>query len=264
MMSTQAIPSEIDPLSLSDSWTGSRTCPECEMFTPNKKRNIITYQRPQSNTHSQQNNHHHNHRRQHHHQHHKSTSSHRSQSVPSSSSHSFLNTNPGASQHNHRQAFISAQTPISQVHYSSVMKAVSKIFSGETPAFPSYIPLTFGDGKGFTACVTFKLEDRTARGSERIYALLVTSDIEGEMFQHWKYTTVRSRLVSLANTIKSRNYTLTHRPAESSNANNNEIYLRRTSRTPENRGLTEILEDDEIFLKIHTWAVDLLKTIDAL
>ena len=167
---------------------------------------------------------------------------------------------------------ISTHYPSSQKRYSALTKLVMKSLSVETMSDLSK-PMFYGDAiNGYCINQIFKVEDLNARGGERKYSLMVISDNESELLMHWEiigiYFNVVIELiqkkVDKANQVKQ---------SESNNNSNcfgdgdlsankmfdNERYLRRSLIKP--KSLTELTNDNEIFVRIHLCVTEMLKDI---
>ncbi|ODV86175.1 hypothetical protein CANARDRAFT_27437 [[Candida] arabinofermentans NRRL YB-2248] len=155
-------------------------------------------------------------------------------------------------------SFLTTQFPTSQVRYSSLRQIIMKVFTVETNLDNSK-PVIFGDSNnGYSVALGFKLYDMTARGSERKYSIIVTSESEDELFA--RYIIVLKHLISIVDFIVTR---LSHIiESQSKSDNNNDIFLRRGSRIPKSKSLVEILKDGDFFVKMHKWACSLLLELD--
>lgn len=144
--------------------------------------------------------------------------------------------------------FISTQFPTSQARYSSLRHIIMRVFTIETSSDIDK-PLLFGDrNTGYSMTLLFKLYDKTARGSERKYALIVTSDKEEEIFQN--YSIILVNLTEIVKKISKRAVRNDERRARM-DANSNEIYLRRSTNVPKPKGLAIIMDDAYFFVRLH-------------
>lgn len=165
--------------------------------------------------------------------------------------------------------FISTHYPVSQKRYTSLMKLVMKSLSVETTSDLSK-PIFYGDIiNGYCINKVFKIKDVNARGGERKYSFMVISDSESELLSKWDIVSqYLNEFISLiqkqVNLVVEQS--LNKKEQEKNNSTNsnifvdNERYLRRSMNKP--RSLVELTNDAQIFVKIHLWAVELLKDID--
>lgn len=167
---------------------------------------------------------------------------------------------------------ISTHYPSSQKRYSALTKLVMKSPSVETMSDLSK-PMFYGDAiNGYCINQIFKVEDLNARGGERKYSLMVISDNESELLMRWEIVSIYfnvvieliQKKVAKANQVKQ---------SESNNSSNNfgdgdsstnkmfdnERYLRRSLIKP--KSLTELTNDNEIFVRIHLCVTEMLKDI---
>lgn len=158
--------------------------------------------------------------------------------------------------------FISTQFPSDRDIYSSLRQIIMRVFTVET-TIDITKPLMFGDSKqGYTLAVCFKLQDKTARGSERKYAILVTSDKEVDLLHN--YTFILANLMKMVDkiTTKAKEIAALSVPLNGEVMNNNDSYLRRSTNLPKAKSMVEILDDENLFCKIHLWAAFLLDKIE--
>ncbi|EGW30168.1 uncharacterized protein SPAPADRAFT_144237 [Spathaspora passalidarum NRRL Y-27907] len=152
--------------------------------------------------------------------------------------------------------FVSTHYPASQTRFTSLTKLVMKSLSVETTADLSK-PMFFGDVVyGYCINKIFKINDANARGSERKYSLMVISDVESDLLMNWDIITIYfNEIIDL---IQKRVDQVNQESKDPSGVLN-ERYLRRSLIKP--KSLVELTNDDEIFVKFHLWAVQLLKDI---
>lgn len=137
-----------------------------------------------------------------------------------------------------------------------------KSLSVETTAESSK-PMFYGDMiYGYCINRIFKVNDINARGSERKYSLMLISDSETDLLVNWDIIVIYFN--EIIDMIQQRVTNITEENNKrDSNANlgllGNEKYLRRSLIKP--KSLVELANDPEIFIKIHLWAVELLKDI---
>lgn len=118
-------------------------------------------------------------------------------------------------------------------------------------------PLFHGDvANGYCISKVFSVPDIHARGGERKYALLVACDSEPLLLSAWEIVWVYvTDIISLI----QRKVELHLEESRRSGADN-ERYLRRLKIVPKN--LVELTNDKDIFLKLHTCGVHLLRDIE--
>lgn len=144
-------------------------------------------------------------------------------------------------------------TQYSSVRFRQLNSIVRKCLSEESAVYDSR-PMYFGDtSRGYSLTQSFKLRDLEARGSERRYALLVTSTDENKLLQSWE--TITEHFSAIINYLIER-----RRDYEMKSATNNEIFLR--GKNIQSKSMTELLGDEEVFLKIHLWNARLLRTLE--
>ncbi|KAI5949616.1 hypothetical protein KGF54_005494 [Candida jiufengensis] len=156
---------------------------------------------------------------------------------------------------NETQEFISTQYPTSQKRYAALTKLVMKSLSIETNLDLTK-PNFFGDNiNGFCINKIFKIYDVNSRGLERKYGLMLISDNEIHLLQNWDIITLYFneyiyQLQLKINETNEKNYAKTEN-------SNNEKYLRRSMIRP--KSLIELTNDEQIFVKFHLWAIEVLK-----
>lgn len=150
--------------------------------------------------------------------------------------------------------YMSTKYPASQQIYTSLMKLVMKCLSVETTADPLK-PHFFGDtASGFCLAKVFSIRDVHARGGERKYALMVVSDSELAVIENWGVSAAyfAEMIAAMQNHVEKL-----HESTSSGGLVQNERYLRRSKNTP--RLLVGLTGDEQIFLKLHLMAVELLE-----
>lgn len=155
--------------------------------------------------------------------------------------------------------FISTQFPGNSEIYSSLRQTIVRIFTAETNADLSK-PLYFGNSKnGYSLALIFSLVDKTARGSERKYSIIITSDREADLFKNYTFilTNLKEMVKSILINARNRQSIL-----ESSDLHNTDIYLRRSAGLPKAKSILEILQDEKFFIKFHVWASYLLDVLE--
>ncbi|KAH3668889.1 hypothetical protein OGAPHI_002644 [Ogataea philodendri] len=159
--------------------------------------------------------------------------------------------------HSDNKVYVSTQHPSLQARYAAMRQIIMKIFTIETN-YDMSKPLSFGNSKhGYSVGLSFKLRDDTARGSERRYSLIFTSESEQALFS--RHSAILDQLNAMVEYVTARSAAIIEDRRRSDN--NNESYLRRSSRMPKNRSLIELLQDEELFIKLHLWAASLLEQL---
>lgn len=156
--------------------------------------------------------------------------------------------------------FISTQFPTNTEIYSSLRQTIVRVFTAETNADLSK-PLMFGNSKhGYSIALIFSLVDKTARGSERKYAIIVTSNWEIDLFNN--YTFILTNLDQIVrNILRSARNKQKEMELSQSDIQNNDTYLRRSAGLPKARSMIDILQDDQFFVKIHMWSSFMLDAL---
>lgn len=177
-----------------------------------------------------------------------------SKSYPSPTEPSVLQTSSKATGF----TYVTTQFPTSQHRYSALRHIIMRVFTIETSSDIDQ-PLIFGDVKvGYSMALLFKIFDRSARGSERKYALIVTSDKEADIFKN--YSTILLNLTSIAKHITNKAVNMAEN--QSKNLNNNEIYLRRSTSVPQSKNLITIMHDPTFFVRLHLLSSRLLDQLE--
>ncbi|CAN3361358.1 protein Lst7p [Diutina catenulata] len=149
--------------------------------------------------------------------------------------------------------YVSAQYPRNQKRYTVLTKLALKALSCETTSDITK-PMFYGDAvSGYCIFKIFKIKDINARGGERKYAVMIVGENEAALLMHWNVvslyfneviTVIQSRLHSEAKT-------------KLTTMMDHERYLRRSIIRP--KSLIEMTGDNQIYIKLHLWAVQLLK-----
>lgn len=152
--------------------------------------------------------------------------------------------------------YITTQFPTSQQRYSALRQIIMRVFTIENSSDVNQ-PLIFGDAKvGYSMALPFKITDTTARGAERRYSLIVTSDKEDEIFANYSLI-----LINMAKCVEF----ITRRSLEvkekTKNEDNHDSYLRRSSRHPKTKSLVDLLDDERFFIKLHLFASTLFEEL---
>lgn len=152
--------------------------------------------------------------------------------------------------------FLSTRYPTSQKVYTSLMKLVMKSLSVETTADPLK-PVFFGDlMTGFCLSKIFSLKDVQARGGERKYSLMMVCDLETRLLQNWDiFSGYANAIIGMLQKQVQANLEETSK----NGVVNNERYLRRSKVNP--RSLVELTDDNQIFVKFHLWAMEVLQDV---
>lgn len=163
---------------------------------------------------------------------------------------------------------VSTHYPASSKRYSALTKLVMKSLSVETTSELSK-PMFYGDAiNGYCINQIFKIEDVNARGGERKYSLMIVSDDEFELLNNWDIIQIYlNEIIDLiqkkVNDTNNRNKVLLKNTGDASvkngNVLDNERFLRRSLNKP--KSLTELTNDEEIFVKLHLLATELLKDL---
>jgi hypothetical protein len=156
--------------------------------------------------------------------------------------------------------FISTQFPTNTDIYSSLRQTIVRVFTAETTADLSK-PIIFGNSKhGYSIALTFALVDKTARGSERKYSIIITSNWESDLFENYTFILTNLNLIvrNILKTAKAKQV----QTDLSMDMPNTDIYLRRSAGLPKAKSMVEILQDEKFFVKIHLWAAFLLDALE--
>lgn len=169
--------------------------------------------------------------------------------LPESAAHLVTENNGPVS-----EKYVSTHYPLSQRIYTSLKKLVMKCLSVEAVADPLQV-LFFGDGTyGFCLSKVFSVEDINARGGERKYAMLLVSDSEAHLIRSWDTVSIYfNEMIGLI----QRQVEQRMEETAKDNAGDNERYLRRSKNIA--KSLVLLTNDPQIFVKVHLWAIELLK-----
>lgn len=165
------------------------------------------------------------------------------------------------SKRNKNTFFVSTQFPTYTERYSSLRQTIVRVFTAETNSDLSK-PIIFGDSKhGYSIALSFSLVDKTARGSERKYSIIVTSNWEEDIANN--YTFILTNLNKVVDHIlKSARIIRKQSDIRTEDIHNHDIYLRRSAGLPKAKSIVEILQDENFFLKMHMWAAFLLDSLE--
>ena len=156
--------------------------------------------------------------------------------------------------------FISTQFPTYTERYSSLRQTIVRVFTAETNADLSK-PIMFGNSKhGYSIALSFSLLDKTARGSERKYSIIVTSNWEEDIINNYTFILTNLNQV-VGNILRSARMVQKQFNLLPDDLPNNDTYLRRSAGLPKAKSMVEILKDENFFLKIHMWAAFMLDTL---
>lgn len=152
-------------------------------------------------------------------------------------------------------AYISSQ--YSSFKFRMLNSVVKKCLSEETMNYDGR-PVYFGDDfRGFSVCISFKIRDLEARGSERRYVIIVNSEQERVILRNWDL--ILGKVGQCVEYIKQASQRVQLAAHEGSDQNNNEIYLRGKVHQP--KSLATLVNDDEFFCKLHCWFADVLRVL---
>ncbi|QPG73227.1 hypothetical protein FOA43_000534 [Brettanomyces nanus] len=153
--------------------------------------------------------------------------------------------------------YISTQFPTSQHRYSSLRHIIMRVFTIEISSSTNQ-PLIFGDARaGYSMALLFKIFDSTARGSERKYSIIVTSDKEDDIFAN--YSLILLNLSKTVEYIISKSMQVMEKAGK--NNDNNDVYLRRSAGVPKTKSLVTIMDDESFFVRLHLLASSLLEEL---
>lgn len=156
--------------------------------------------------------------------------------------------------------FVSTQFPTYTERYSSLRQTIVRVFTAETNADLSK-PIMFGNSKhGYSIALSFSLLDKTARGSERKYSIIVTSNWEKDIINNYTFILTNLNQV-VGNILKKAKMVQKQLNLSTDELHNNDTYLRRSAGLPKAKSMVEILKDENFFLKIHMWAAFMLDTL---
>lgn len=165
------------------------------------------------------------------------------------------------SQQNQETHFISTQFPTNTEIYSSLRQIIVRVFTAETNSDSSK-PIMFGNSKhGYSIALSFSLMDKTARGSERKYSIIVTSNWEADIFNNYTFILTNLNQV-VSNILRKARKVQKQCNFSTDEIHNNDSYLRRSAGLPKAKSMIEILQDENFFLKIHTWASFMLEALE--
>lgn len=157
--------------------------------------------------------------------------------------------------------FISTQFPTYTERYSSLRQTIVRVFTAETNADLTK-PIMFGNSKhGYSIALSFSLVDKTARGSERKYSIIVTSNWESDIVNNYTFILTNLNQV-VGNILRNAKMVQKQSNLSTEDLHNNDVYLRRSAGLPKAKSMVEILQDDNFFLKIHTWASFMLDALE--
>lgn len=151
--------------------------------------------------------------------------------------------------------FLSTRYPTSQGAYAALKKLVMKSLSVETSAHPAK-PVFIGDAiNGYCLSRVFHIQDTYSRGGERKYSLVMACDSEVHVVENWGIiSTYMGEIISLIQRLVELKL---EREASVPNSTDNERFLRRSKIQPQS--LVELTKDPDIFVKLHLWAMELLR-----
>lgn len=154
--------------------------------------------------------------------------------------------------------FVSSQYPANQERFSAVRQTCLRMLSTEH-VFNSHTPMIFADPAiGAALVLVFKVGDTNSRGQVRRYGVACLAESETLLVR--AYPVIAPQLESIVKQLETR----------SAAAEENELldsatvpdrFLRRRDRQVAARGLTQILNDDEVFVQIHAVFANVLAKI---
>lgn len=157
--------------------------------------------------------------------------------------------------------FISTQYPTNTERYASLRQTIVRVFTAETNA-DLRKPLMFGNSKhGYSMALVFSLSDKTARGSERKYAIIVTSNWEIDLVKNYAFILTNLNQIVKHILISARKVQK-EIDLYSGELNNTDVYLRRSAGQPKAKSMVQILQDDKFFVKLHMWASFMLDALE--
>lgn len=150
---------------------------------------------------------------------------------------------------------ISSKYPSSQRRYTALTKVVMKSLTVETSADPRR-PILYGDSvDGYCVSRVFKVRDPSARGGERKYSFIVLCDSESHLSRNWEIVAmyIGEMISHIQEKVEARG------SGRATEEIDNEKYLRRSMARP--KLLVELTGDDQIFVRLHMWAREVLHDV---
>lgn len=154
-----------------------------------------------------------------------------------------------------RPVCISSKYPSSQRRYTALTKVVMKSLTVEASADPRR-PIMYGDSvDGYCVSRVFKVRDPSARGGERKYSFIVLCDSESHLSMNWEIVAlyIGEMISHIQQMVEVRG------SGRATEEIDNEKYLRRSMVRP--KLLVELTGDDQIFVRLHMWARELLHDV---
>ncbi|KAL3229537.1 Protein LST7 [Nakaseomyces bracarensis] len=162
-------------------------------------------------------------------------------------------------------------TQYSAIRYQLLTSMIRKAFSEETMIYDNS-PLVFYDElKGLNLVMGFKLYDPNARGNERRYCLVLTIE-NTEQLDAMKIVAALWHFITdsfgmLINSLKekhSRNCSNLENPNTEENGFTHDIgTFLRANKAKKSRNLSELTNDDFIYLRIHKWNTYIVNTLSS-
>lgn len=159
------------------------------------------------------------------------------------------------------RTYVSTQYPPDAATYRRLQKVVHRALLAETTT--GLRVFMFGDPQvGYLVVRRFRLRDPSARGSERQYALVVnTTPVTAGVMQHWEEVTAGlDALVEWMEERHGEEETRRRREEAARDQFSNERFLRRSGAVRA-RGLGELLGVEDVFARVHVWAVEVLQGV---
>lgn len=160
-------------------------------------------------------------------------------------------------------------TQYSAIRYQLLTSMIRKAFSEETMIYDNSPLVFYDDLKGLNLVMGFKLYDPNARGNERRYCLVLTIENSNQLDAMkivaalWHFITDSFTL--LINSLKekhSQNCSDIEKPNVEENGFNHDIgNFLRASKAKKDRNLSELTNDELIYLRIHKWNTYIVNTL---
>ncbi|KAH3672753.1 hypothetical protein WICMUC_004159 [Wickerhamomyces mucosus] len=141
--------------------------------------------------------------------------------------------------------------------YQILNSLIKKTLSEEITNYNSNDPVYLGDEiRGYSMVYYFKIKDLEARGSNRRYSIIINSSNEFKILQNYKL--IDQYIKTLISNLKESN--IKYELNKSKNYSNNDLFLR-GKKIQNSNSLIELLNDKDIFIRIHLWFVKILQKI---
>lgn len=161
-------------------------------------------------------------------------------------------------------------TQYSAIRYQLLTSMIRKAFSEETMIYDNSPLVFYDDVKGLNLVMSFKLYDPNARGNERRYCVVLTIENTNQIdamriiAAFWHFITESFGM--LINSLKekhSKNCSSFEKNAEDSGFNHDIGNFLRASKAKKGRNLSELTNDDLIFLRVHKWNTYIMNTLSS-